>query len=297
MKKILVVVFIYILITISLSNKMVQAFSLFSKKNIQEQTQENYEEIELNLKEQDKLKIEKNAPAKDIKSLGLTKSDEEKIKAFEIQKKQDVEDITNLWLATVERNNVIKFALKKVTMNPQERKKHSSKMARTIAALVNGATLLPYVFGLDATIASAAAAGTSLTTQAVKNKMGYGVANIPVTDTELIQLASLIEDLQNNLIKNYYSYKSSIELLKDCRSKLALYKKNHNNALSKKEQANILVTKAMYEKQQMEELKLKNKIKTARIELERFAGEEVVNNLNLVRVNELQANNLEGADL
>ncbi len=297
MKKILVVVFIYILITISLSNKMVQAFSLFSKKNIQEQTQENYEEIELNLKEQDKLKIEKNAPAKDIKSLGLTKSDEEKIKAFEIQKKQDVEDITNLWLATVERNNVIKFALKKVTMNPQERKKHSSKMARTIAALVNGATLLPYVFGLDATIASAAAAGTSLTTQAVKNKMGYGVANIPVTDTELIQLASLIEDLQNNLIKNYYSYKSSIELLKDCRSKLALYKKNYNNALSKKEQANILVTKAMYEKQQMEELKLKNKIKTARIELERFAGEEVVNNLNLVRVNELQANNLEGADL
>ena len=166
-------------------------------------------------------------------------------------------------------------------------------MARTVAALVNGASLLPYAFGLDASIASAIAAGTSLSTQAAKNKLGYGSMNIPVTDTELIQLASLIEDLQNNLVKNYYSYKSSIELLKDCRAKLAIYKKNYNNAVAKKDQANILVTKSMYENQQMEELRLKNQIKTARIELERFAGEEVVNNLNLVKANELQANNID----
>ena len=42
----------------------------------------------------------------------------------------------------------------------------------------------------------------------------------------------------------------------------------------------------------MGELKIKNKIKTARIELERFAGEEVVNNLNLAQTANLQANNL-----
>ncbi len=292
MKKTLTIILIYILVSVPLFNKTALGFSLLNKKGNNAYTQENFDEIELNLNDKDKLKIEKNAPAKTIKSPELTKSDEEQIKAFQIQKKYDVEDITNLWLATVERNNVIKFALKKVTMNPQERKKHSSKMARTIAALVNGATLLPYAFGLDASIASAIAAGTSLSTQAAKNKLGYGAANIPVTDTELIQLASLIEELQNNLVKNYYSYKSSIELLKDCRTKLAIYKKNYNNAVAKNEQANILVTKSMYENQQMEELRLKNQIKTARIELERFAGEEVVNNLNLIKANELQANNM-----
>ena len=87
-------------------------------------------------------------------------------------------------------------------------------------------------------------------------KLNIGYNSIPVTDTELIQLASLIEDLQNNLIKNYYSYKSAIELLKDCRSKLALYDKNHKVATESNNQANILVTKSMYEKQQIEELLL-----------------------------------------
>ena len=48
----------------------------------------------------------------------------------------------------------------------------------------------------------------------------------------------------------------------------------------------------------IEELKLKNQIKTARIELERYAGEERVNNLNLVKVNELQAQaEINGSDL
>ncbi len=298
MKKCLVIIFACVFISLGFNNK-VNAFSFFKKQNTAPQVEEKeLEEVNLDVKEGEKLKIEKNKPAQKIEGAELSKSDEEKLKAFQIQRKHDIEDITTLWQATVERNNVIKFALKKVTMNPEERKKHSSKMARTIAALVNGATLLPYAFGLDASIASAIAAGTSLSTQATKNKLGYGPQNIPVTDTELIQLASLIEDLQNNLIKNYYSYKSSIELLKDCRSKLAVYKKNYNQATLQKDQANILVTKSMYEKQQMEELKLKNQIKTARIELERFAGEEVVDNLNLSKVNELQAfNDIEGGKL
>jgi len=297
MKKSILIIFSFLILN-SIFTEKVEAFSFFKKDKNQTQEQyqqpqqpQDYGEVELDVSEQDKLKIEKNEPVKEIKAVEMSKSDEEKLKAFQIQRKQDIEDITNLWQATVERNNVIKFALRKVTMNPEERKKHSSKMARTISALLNGAMLLPYAFGLDASIASAIAAGSSLSTQAAKNKLGYGPANIPVTDTELIQLASLIEDLQNNLIKNYYLYKSAIELLKDCRSKLAVYKKNHRQAVAQNDQANILVTKSMCEKQQLEELKLVNQIKMERIELERFAGAEVVDNLNLVKVQELQVSN------
>lgn len=297
MKKGILLIFSFIILN-SIFVEKVEAFSFFKKNKNQTQEQyqqpqqpQDYSEVELDVSEQDKLKIEKNEPVKEIKAVEMSKSDEEKMKAFQIQRKQDIEDITNLWQATVERNNVIKFALKKVTMNPEERRKHSSKMARTISALLNGAMLLPYAFGLDASIASAIAAGSSLSTQAAKNKLGYGPMNIPVTDTELIQLASLIEDLQNNLIKNYYLYKSNIELLKDCRSKLAVYKKNHRQAVAQNDQANILVTKSMCEKQQLEEMRLKNQIKMARIELERFAGAEVVDNLNLVKVQELQVSN------
>ncbi len=296
MKKFLLFICTYMLISIPMTSEA-EAFSLFNKKQKPVNTEQDFNSVELDLNEQDKLKIEKNEPVTKIESIDLTADEQAKIKLFQVQKKQDIEDISTLWKATVERNNVIKFALKKVTMNPEERRKHSSKMARTISALINGATLLPYMFGLDASIASAAAAGASLTTQAAKNKLGYGPQNIPVTDTELIQLASLIEDLQNGLIRNYYSYKSSIELLKDCRSKLAVYKKNYNEALQQNNESNILVTKSLYDKQQLGEIRLKNKIKTARIELERFAGEETVNSLNLATPKQLQALGFEEGEL
>ena len=296
MRKLFILICTCVFICVSMTQETL-AFSVFHKKQSQKNVEQDFSSVELDVKDSDKLKIEKSEPVKKVESIDLSKDDEAKIKLFQVQKKQDVEDITALWQATVERNNVIKFALKKVTMNPEERRKHSSKMARTISALINGATLLPYMFGMDASIASATAAGASLATQTARNKLGFGPQNIPVTDTELIQLASLIEDLQNGLIRNYYSYKSSIELLKDCRSKLAVYEKNYKEALKQKDEANILVTRALYEKQQLEEIRLKNQIKTARIELERFAGEETVNSLNLATPNQLQALGDEKGDL
>ena len=198
MKKLLLLICTFSFVFFPLSQRA-EALSLFGKKHPQQEMEQDFDSVELDLNDTDKHKIEKNKPVEKVEGIDISPADEEKIKLFQVQKKQDVEDITNLWKATVERNNVIKFALKKVTMNPEERKKHSSKMARTISALINGATLLPYMFGLDASIASAAAAGASLTTQAAKNKLGYGTQNIPVTDTELIQLASLIEELQNGV--------------------------------------------------------------------------------------------------
>ena len=248
------------------------------------------EETELKLSNDELLKLDEKKERKTIKELEVQKSEEEKLKAFEIQKKQDVEDIKSLWAATLERNNVIKFAIKKIDMNSEERQKHSSKMVRTLSTLISGATILPYVFGMDAYAASGAAAATSLVAQAARNKLGYNpTMDVPISDTELIQLATLVEDLQNNLIKNYYAYRSSIESLKECRSKLLVYEKNYNDALKKRSESSALVAKAMYEKQKAEELKLKNEIKLSRLALERFAGEEAVNSLHLSKVKLMKA--------
>lgn len=42
----------------------------------------------------------------------------------------------------------------------------------------------------------------------------------PLTDTELIELASMVEDLQDSLISSYYNYKNTLSQLKDTRSKM-----------------------------------------------------------------------------
>ena len=47
------------------------------------------------------------------------------------QKEKDVEDIENLWKGTVENNQVIGFALKKLATPESQRRIHSSLMAKT----------------------------------------------------------------------------------------------------------------------------------------------------------------------
>ena len=103
--------------------------------------------------------------------------------------------------------------------------------------------------------------------------------DIPLTDTELIQLAKLIEDLQNKLINNYYDYKSSIEALKVCRQNIILQNKNYSNALKSNNIISIIASSALYDKELLNEMKLKQQIKLSRLELERLAGSETVDKL------------------
>ena len=55
-----------------------------------------------------------------------------------LQKEKDLEDIENLWKGTVENNQVIGFALKKLSTPESQRRIHSSLMAKTLSAVVAG---------------------------------------------------------------------------------------------------------------------------------------------------------------
>ena len=52
-----------------------------------------------------------------------------------LQKEKDLEDIENLWKGTVENNQVIGFALKKLATPESQRRIHSSLMAKTLSAM------------------------------------------------------------------------------------------------------------------------------------------------------------------
>jgi hypothetical protein len=248
------------------------------------QTSVDSESINVDIKKEDKQKLNISRP-KEIKG-SVFKADQTMLKkTFEMQKKKDIEDIKSLWEATVERNSVIKFAVKKLATPPSQRRVHSSMMAKSVSTLISGASLLPCMFGANSLVSTASAAGGTLSGRIISKK---GLPkDMPLSDTELIQLAGLVEQLQNDLIKNYYDYKSSIEDLKECRSKLMVYNKNYSDALKEKNESNIIVTSAMYDNQVVEEIKIKQKIKLNRLELERLAGGNIVDNLNLVKLNNI----------
>src|SRR5574344_1093271 len=174
--------------------------------------------------------VEISPKPKVIKGSLLIKDDQMLDELIKLQNDKDVEDIETLWKATVENNKVIGFALKKLATPESQRRIHSSLMAKTLSAIMSGASFVPSVIGADPYIQTSAFAAGRLAQQLLNKKTMP--QQIPLTDTELIQLAGLVEDLQDDIIDSYYNYKASIVQLKDTRARLILYNKNYNKALN-----------------------------------------------------------------
>ena len=65
------------------------------------------------------------------------------------QQRADLEDIENLWNATVNNNPMISFCLKKLAIPAEQRRIHSSMFAKSMSAIISGAALLPSFLGMN----------------------------------------------------------------------------------------------------------------------------------------------------
>ncbi len=200
-----------------------------------------------------------------------------------MQKDKDLEDIEKLWKGTVENNQVIEFALKKLATPESQRRIHSSLMSKTLSALVAGASFAPSMIGADYLVQSSAFAAGRLA-QNLINKKNLPT-EIPITDTELIELAGLIENLQDKIINAYYNYKGALTQLKETRSKLLLYNKNYNNALERDDLLEITISSSLYDNMALEEFYYMQLAKKYHIELQRLAGKKVVDSLHMYQYN------------
>lgn len=214
----------------------------------------------------------------------LVLSDEQVMQELvRMQREKDLEDIENLWKGTVDNNQVIEFALKKLVSPESQRRIHASLMSKTLSALVAGASFAPSLIGADYLAQTSAFAAGRLA-QNLINKKNIPT-EIPLTDTELIELAGLIENLQDRIINAYYNYKASLIQLKETRSKLLLYNKNYANAIEAQDILEITISSSLYDNMAMEEFYYLENSKKYHLELQRLAGKKIVDNLNLYQYN------------
>jgi hypothetical protein len=235
------------------------------------------EEIHLGTVEQVKIELPKN-DYKDVDSLVI--SDKEIMdEIIKLQKEKDLEDIDALWKGTVENNQVIGFALKKLSTPESQRRIHSSLMAKTLSAIVSGASLAPSLVGTDYALQSGAYAAGRIAQNLINRK--NIPQEVPLTDTELIELAGLVENLQDKIINAYYNYKNCLSQLKESRSRVLLYSKNYVKAMDEEDFLEIAISSSLYKEMQIEEYKYTQMAKKYHLELQRLAGKKVVNALNL----------------
>lgn len=235
------------------------------------------ETLKLDNEEVHKLKLNPTVEAQTDK---IILNDETVIRGIiMLQQEKDLEDIDMLWKESVERNTLIKFALKKLASPDSQRRIHSSLMAKSVAAIVSGASFLPSFAGSNATIQTGAyAAGHIISALLTKRTMPK---ENPLTDTELIELAGVIEDLQDNIIKSYYGYKSSLSQIKETREQIILYNKNFNNATKNNDTLEMFLSEHLYEKAILREEQQVFQAKKHLLELQRLCGNKAIEKLNL----------------
>ncbi len=213
----------------------------------------------------------------------VIKNDQAVQKIIELQREKDIEDIENLWKGTVDNNPVIGFALKKLSSPESAKRIHSSLMAKTMSAMVAGASFAPMMMGgSHMTQMTSFAAGRAA--QNLINRKNI-LKETPLTDTELIELAGLVETLQDDIIRAYYNYKSTLWQLKETRTKLLLYNKNYSKALGDNDVLEIAVSSALYDDMRLEEFGHLESAKKYHLELQRLAGKKVVDGLNMYQFN------------
>ena len=242
----------------------VVAFEDSGEVHLEEVQQAKYELHKVEYKEKDSLLISDKEIMDEI---------------VKLQREKDLEDIDNLWKGTVENNQVIGFALKKLATPESQRRIHSSLMAKTLSAIVSGASLAPALVGADYMVQSGSYAAGRIAQNLLNRK--NVPQEIPLTDTELIELAGLVENLQDKIINAYYNYKGSLSQLKEVRSRELLYSKNYAKALDEEDFLEIAISSSLYEDMQIEEMKYLQSAKKYHLELQRLAGKKVVDGLNL----------------
>ena len=251
---------------------------------------------EIKLENADEHKINYDEQVQTLKgSLFINETEQAQI-VVNKQQESDVEDLENLWNATVNSNPLIKFCLKKLAIPEEQRRIHSSLMAKSVSALLSGAAMLPSFMGMHYSIQSASFAAARLANNWINKDNYKKLQDVPLTDTEAIELAALIEDLQDEIVITYYNYKGALMRLKDCRSQLLLYNKNYNEALKNNDSLEISVAAAQWEEQLVEEYKIKQDVKKYHLMLERLAGKETTENLNVAQYN-LKTQNVDINDL
>ena len=239
------------------------------------------EDIILNGVTQEQLVLPKNNA--DLKG-SLTINDDTALQEIiNKQREKDLEDIESLWKATVDNNEIIGFALKKLATPESQRRIHASLMSKTLSALVAGASFAPAIVGGDYLTQTSAFAAGRLAQNFINKK--NVPTEVPLTDTEMIELAGLVEGLQDRIINAYYNYKNSLSQLKETRSKLLLYNKNFSKAMEEDDLLEITISSSLYDNMNMEEAYYMEQAKRYRLELQRLAGKKAVDNLNMYQYN------------
>ena len=122
---------------------------------------------------------------------------------------EDTRNLSALWQMILAKNPIIQYGLKQLATPPELRYAHASAMSRTVSGLLSGASMLPYAMGADQYTAGATMMSSNLVEHARVESKKIDPNKLP-SDTELVELAGIVQSLQRTMVESYFHYKTSL---------------------------------------------------------------------------------------
>lgn len=194
-------------------------------------------------------------------------------KLIDLDRNDMMEDIQILWQGTASKSETIKFALYKLS-NPDADKPNENIMKKIIRPIASFSSLAGAGFMSPVAATSALMSGSLINSLSFNDKdLNYKYTK--VNDADMIVLIKKVDDLQKQMIGEYYDYMTSIEMLKMANK--TLKKRAENYELAKTESNDsLLIADAYYRTALDNKAKLELEFLSQRAALEQLVGSDAL---------------------
>lgn len=194
-------------------------------------------------------------------------------KLIDLDRSDMLEDIQILWQGTASKSETIKFALYKLS-NPEADKPKEGVIKKVIRPLASFSSLAGAGFMSPVAATSALMSGSLINSLSFSDKdLNYKYTK--VNDADMIVLIKKVDDLQEQMISEYFDYMTSLEMIKMVNK--TLKKRAENYELAKKESnESLLIADAYYRTALDNKAKLELEFLSQRAVLEQLVGPDAL---------------------
>lgn len=194
-------------------------------------------------------------------------------KLVELDKDDMLEDVQILWTGAATKSETIKFAIYKLS-NPDADKPDEGIVKKIIKPLATMSSIAGAGF-MNPIAATSALMGSSFLNSMSFSDKDLNYKYTKVTDADMIILIRKVDELQKKMIREYFDYMSSYEILKMSNESLQNRIKNYNQAKNMSDDA-LLIADAYYRVALDNKNQLELDFLSKRAALEQLVGAEAL---------------------
>ncbi len=192
---------------------------------------------------------------------------------------QMLEELSTLWVSAVQKSDTVYFAIMKLS-NPNGEDVNKKGVKKILEPILSAAPLVGQAF-----VNPALTAGSLIGSSVMGSMMNDSATRrlTKVNDADLVILARAIDELQENLLLNYMTYKNALKEY-ELSIKITAERKKVYDKLNTENSPNVILANTFYTEALDNQYKARQDFLMKRVVLEQMVGSEALNEIETKKV-------------